>query len=301
MIIPINKTGNLEFEYNTARFRMPLSSLDTEDLNLIEKGIKRKVKELEFETNYLIPQEIKIVNSSVIFYYDMSQYKSFSWFRHLTFESKLKYYSSLIQIAKKQEITKVIWEQFNFVIDPANESIKVIVFESETIKINEKEDPFNGVKELILLSLTSLNIINGKPKRSEFLDQDDYVIQFAETLLKIDNLDDLDDFISTKQIEYKNGVLEDTDSTELDDMPKTKKKFAIKKPKNTKKQVINHRKKGKAKGNSNSNKSLIILFAILGVVLVLNTIVKANVPDKNKTTTSKAPTTEVKKEAKPKN
>jgi hypothetical protein len=265
MRMVINKYGNLEIEDNILKFRMPLSEFNTDEITVIEKNIKRKMAAVEGIPYYLKPFEIQVINSSVILYYRMENYASFNYLRQLTFSEKLKYYLSLIEIAKFQDETKVLWDRYNFFIDPLEENIKTVVFETENMKVNEKLDAFNGVKELILISLTTLEKILGKPSRVDFIEQDEEIIQFAETILKIEELDDLGHYISTKQIDYEHDLIFGKKSSfQENNSVKESKKLDLFKLKGNKKKTSGKINKKK------SNKTIFILLALLGFAIIFN-------------------------------
>lgn len=257
--IPINKIGNIEVEHNILKYRIPVTEVQNEDINVLEKNLKRKVQSIEHIPYYVAPFEIQLINNSVVYYYNMVNYKSFDYLRQLSFEEKLKYYLSLVEIAKQYQQTKVLWDRHNFVVDPFEEKIKAILYETEDIKIYDEKDPLEGAKSLILISLTNLNNIIGKPRRVDFIDHDEDIIQFAETLLsgKIETIEDLGFFIETKLIEYEHASPEEKEpenEVQRKELPslklKTKKRPKFKKEKTRKK----------------SNKLIYIIFGALIII-----------------------------------
>lgn len=272
MRTPINKNSNFETEGNTLKYRVPLTEIKSDNLPTIEKNLKRKVKAIETDPYYLIPYDMTVLNSSLVFYYDMVHYKSFDFIRQFDFKDKLKYFLSLVNIAKKQNETKVLWDRLNFFVDEDEQMFKVIVFETEDISIQEHVDEFKGVRELIITSLTTLTKVMGKPKLNDFIDKGQDVIQFTETILKIDNLDDLEDYISTKQIEYEHGLNEEAvGQIQQGSNKKILIPFKPKKKKqpNKKQNVASKKKK---KNESKMNKWIYILAALIPIALLLNFI-----------------------------
>lgn len=275
-IFNINKNGNIEVEHNIIRYRIPLTEFNTEDINDFEQDIKRKEHELKHNPLFLRPFQIEFINASVVYYYDVTSFKSFLSIRALDFKEKLKYFASLIEIAKT-EGTVITWDKNNFVLDEYEETIKAIIYETDLMKIHEKTDAFEGLKELILISLTNLDSILTKPRKVNFLDQDNKIIEFAETvLLKIGDIDDLDDYIQTKLIEYDYDESIDLDIEE----PVTTKKMTrsisknppIKKSKKSKKSKSKN-SIPKSKGNRfNLTGKQIFMYGGLGILLVLGII-----------------------------
>lgn len=262
----INKVGNIEIENNLLKFRMPINEFKTDNISIIEKSIKRKMTSIENDPYYLKPFEIQVMNSFVVLYYQMDNYAGFTYLRQIPFGDKLKYYSALIDIAKKQDETKVLWDKYNFFVDPLEETMKTIVFETENMSIHEKIDAFSGIKELILISLTTLETILGKPNRTDFIEQDNDVIQFAETILKIEDLDDLDHYVSTKRIEYEHGMIGNDNTVQSEKKAKSislssiKGRINKKKIKPSNKNINSQGTKSKNKGNKN-------LYMLIGLLI----------------------------------
>lgn len=224
----INRNSNIEIESDVIRFRVPLTEYNTDEIDIIEKDIKKKAQKVTQNPNYLSPFQVEIINSSVIYYYDVKNLQSFLSLRDLAFEDKLKYYRSLVSIAKNED-TNVAWDKHNFVIDPYQENVMAVVYETDLIRFHDEVSPLDKVKELILISLTNLDSIMTIPSRSSFIDKDQYVIQFAETLLlKINNLDDLENFIETKIIEFDMSIEQDENISEEKNSRKEKRRKTTK-------------------------------------------------------------------------
>lgn len=276
MNVPINKNGNLEKEHNTLKYSQPLKDYNTTDITEIERALKKKAKELERYPYYLNPFDIQTLNSFVVLYYDVKHFYRFDVIRQLEFKDKLILFTSLIEIMKNKEV-KILWDRFNFLLDLEEREFRVILYETEALKIHQEADNFKETKNLILMSLTTLNIIYGKPKRTDFINQDDEIIKFAETILKIDNEADLEDYIETMRLEYE---YKDVDETQDDTKEKKKKKK--KKNSNNDTSAIKIKKKApvqtKARNNQNKkknpllNKTNILIAVGLLVALILNNV-----------------------------
>lgn len=278
-IYNINKNANLEIEHDIIRYRTPLIEFPTDDINEIERDIKRKVAQINEDPHYLTPFKVDIINSSVVYYYNAKNLKSFFYLRGFRFEEKLKYYSSLVKIGKNTDVN-VIWDKFNFVVDDYEENIKAVVYETDLLKIHENKKTLDGIKELILISLTTLDSIVGKPRKVNFIDQDDEIINFAETILmKIDNLDDLDDYIETTMIQYQYEKKNKKDTEE----PKEKKTFLsnLLKSKPQTKTTRPARSTGQKNKNSKFTKKEMILYGGLGLLVVIGIILNTIPMDGN--------------------
>nr|WP_173026418.1 hypothetical protein [Aeromonas sp. Ne-1]AKO69704.1 hypothetical protein [Aeromonas sp. Ne-1] len=287
LVVNINKVGNLEFENSILKYRMPLSELFPENVSLdeVEKNLKRKLVSLENSSNYLVPIQIETLNSSIIFYYQLDGYKSFEYLRQLRFEDKLKYFTSLIEIGKNSE-AKIIWDKFNFVVDELEERIKTVIFETENLKVHDDIEPLNGIKNLIMTSLTSLTFTTNfvvKPQRNDFIDKDEDVIQFAEMLYKIDNMDDLDDYINTKLLEVEHGNEELEESIAVEKSKKSLLPFnkgikvSNKKPNKTTKPTTRNRNNNQQKtektNDKKQNKLMLIGGGFIVLLFILNAVV----------------------------
>lgn len=286
MHVPINKQGNIEISHNQMKYRMPLSEIRSSlnvdvDSKEVEKSLKRKLKLIEDTPYYLIPHQIETIHTNIVFYYDLTNYQSFLTLREIPFEDKLKYFISLIEIAKKQEEAKVLWDRLNFVVDIHEENVKAVIFETDHMPILEKTEPFQGVKELIIISLTTLDKLYGKPKRSDFLEKSNEVIQFAETVLKIEDLEDLEHYINTKHLELETSDHEEEASQE----ESNKKKFLNKKDekKLQKKKPISSKqiKKKDTKKNKKSSKFLVVMMSALIVVAFIANFALSSLAEQN--------------------
>ncbi|AEA19233.1 MULTISPECIES: hypothetical protein [Bacillus cereus group] len=270
MRVNINKLANIEIEDNTLKYRIPITELNQDDLNIIEKNLKRKIQSIDNDPHYLVPFEMQILNASLILYYDMEKYKSFEYLRSLEFSEQLKYFSSMIQIAKNSVHTKTLWNKYNFVLDEYEDKMKVVIYETTDLKIYDIKDSLIGVKELILLSLTKLTQIYGKPRRTDFIDPSDEIIQFAETLLQIDDLEDLDHFVNTKMIQSEHFEPEETE-VEEEKVTKDKKwSLKLKSNKNDIKKREKKQQQQKKKKKNNSKKTYIILGSVIILAIGLN-------------------------------
>lgn len=283
-IYNINKNANLEVENDIIKHRVPLIELPTEEIIDIEKDIKRKVKQIEHEPYYLTPFRVEIINSSVVYYYNAKNLKSFQYLRQLEFTDKLVYFKSLIEIAKRSDETKVTWNRHNFVVDPYEDKIKAIIFETEYLKMQEKTNVLEGIKEIILMALTTLNSVIGKPRKVDFIDQDPEIINFAETiLLKIEDIDDLDNYIETQIIEFTHGTANKETSATDNNEPSKKKKLNFKSIQKPKKKKIHQPNRTTKKKAFNLSSKELLMYGGLGVLLLAGILLNV-LPNNSETT-----------------
>lgn len=220
-----NKVGTFEIEGNTISYLQPLSTFHTQEMNQVQKGYKDKMHTLRESTLYLPARDITFQSGQVCYTYDVNGLQSFDTLKMMYLEDKLPYYLSLIKLAKEKQV-EVLWETENLVIDVEEASIKALVIEHEAFTVENEKSPLIAVKELIIISLTNLQHVYGRPKRSEFFEQNEEVIQFAEMIyLRLDSLDHMASFIQSmydESLERKQ-----TEQEELAQQLANKKRFSL--------------------------------------------------------------------------
>lgn len=198
-----NKIGTIEVNGNSFYFLQPLSTFNTDQMEKIQQAYERRMASLKEETHYLVAKSLTFQSGQVQFEYDLSGLKAYDYLKSLYFEDKLPYYLSLVRIAKNMEVN-VLWQKENFIVDVEEQVLKAAVLENEELKLYNSKDRVTAVKELIIVSLTSLNQVLGRPKRSDFFEQDEEVIRFAEMVyLRLSTLEELESFISQVHVEIQ--------------------------------------------------------------------------------------------------
>jgi hypothetical protein len=199
-----NKLGSIEIEGNSLKYRIATQEIKTERPDEVQKEIKRILHSIENQNIFLLPFDIQTINRYMVMFYDLSSYRGFDYLRELTLKEKLPYFLSLIQIAKaEQKSINVLWDLMNFVVDRHDKTIKVMLFETEHLKVYEKKDSFKMVVDFMIWSMTTLNKIIALPKRNDFIDPSEENITFVETIFRLDNLDDLYMYIESLLIELE--------------------------------------------------------------------------------------------------
>ena len=302
-----NKVGTFEVSGNAVSYLQPLSTFNTQEMDLIQTWYREKMHSLQ-KFPYVIPaNDITFQSGQVCFSYDVTGYKSFNTLKTMYLEEKLPYYLSLIDLAKNKELT-LLWNAQNMVIDQETQSVKVLVVGNRAFDISNETSVLNAVKELIIITLTSMEQVYGRPKRSDFLEQNEEVIQFAEMIyLRLNSLDHMKEYIETvnrEKIERKQQEQE-----EMDQMMANKKSIRflqhlpfwfpkIKKPKRTPsdQRVMNQASKKKVTSHKkdNNKRFLIGTVAVVVVAVMLNLILT----NANKNAQSEIqPSTEVNQES----
>lgn len=179
-----NKNGTIEINGNTFRFSQPADEYKTDDVQKIEESYSKKLEYIADDPNYITARDIENRNGQITSEYNLTDLKMFDYLRTLFLKEKLVYYKSLIEIAKRDEKNEVsvLWQKENFVIDPIEKNIKTLIIEHDVFRFHERKDTVKALKEFIILSLTSMNRVLGKPRRADFLEQKEEVIQFAEKI-----------------------------------------------------------------------------------------------------------------------
>lgn len=190
-----NKVGTIEINGNSFYFLQPLSTFNTDQMEQIEKAYERRLDSVKENSNYLAAKNLSFQSGQVQFEYDLTGLKAFDYLKSIYFEEKLPYFLSLISIAKETDVT-VLWQKENFVVDVEKQNLKVAILENDELKLQNTKEPMDAVKELIIISLTNLNQVFGRPKRSDFFEQNEEVIRFAEMVyLRLKTLDDLEGYV----------------------------------------------------------------------------------------------------------
>ncbi len=190
---PLNKYGDVEVLGDEVIYSIPIAYLEEESLSEIEEKYKHKGHSLKDANHFLFAHDISMVTNRVIFSYYLEHVKSFFYLRQLYFEDQMYYFRSFIELAKhNDEDTRVIWDKYNFFVDLTDGTIKALVFEFEGHKLYNLTPTLDGLKEIILLSLTTLHRVLGKPRIIDFIDQRDTVIRFAEQILRADTVFDVE-------------------------------------------------------------------------------------------------------------
>lgn len=198
-----NKVGTFEVKGNDISYLQPLSTFNTQEMDLIEKRYREKMNSLQGHPQVVPAKDINFQSGQVCYAYDVTGYTSFNALKTMYLEDKLPYYLSLIELARNKEI-KVLWNTQNLLIDEENQSVKVMVVENEALDIVNDISILNTVKELIVITLTNLDQVFGRPKRSDFFEQREEVIQFTEMIyLRLNSLHQMKEYIEVMNEEVQ--------------------------------------------------------------------------------------------------
>lgn len=288
MIRKINRFGEISYTKNEALVTMPFSRLGTEDTEILEENYRQKIKELSYTSSFIYANHIGEIRDRLQLSYDLEGCVDFHFIHNVKLNDMLPFLYSMVDIAK--EDVNVLWERNNILIDLEEKRVKALLFEFDGFKTYKRDDPTDGLKELILLALTKNQSILGKPKRADFIEQTEKVYQFSEDVISSKNVGEIQNVISSYQqeMEYEQLKLENEKSEKRKASFFYKMKDYIKKePKeisasDTIKAELNNNsetKKNKTKKNTSlmdkitSPVGMISTIVVLGVFFLLFTLV----------------------------
>lgn len=188
----INKYGEIEVIGNEVHYSIPLSYTDFNSLDELETAYKQKGMALSAFRNYLFAHDVALITNRLVFTYDLEGMKSFYYLRQLFFEDHIYYFRSFIELAKNNPNTAILWDKNNLFVDLTDGTIKALVFEFDGHRLYHLPSTLDGLKEVILLSLTTLYRILGKPRLVDFIDQREPVIRFAEQVIRATTIQEIE-------------------------------------------------------------------------------------------------------------
>lgn len=219
-----NRIGTIEINQNSFYFLQPLSAFKTEEMEQIERAYEKQMQQVMGDSTFLSAQQISFQSGQVRFAYDLTDLHAFTALKAMEFEDKLPYYLSLVRLAQQSDVN-VLWQKENFVLNKEESRLHVLVTENEVMPLHNDRERVMAVKDLIIISLTRLNQVFGRPRRTDFLEQSDEVIRFAETIyLRLQSLEEIEAYILdvSNQIEEK----KQQHQQELERSKQTQKKWA---------------------------------------------------------------------------
>ncbi|MGM1023760.1 MAG: hypothetical protein ACQEXV_25275 [Bacillota bacterium] len=188
---PINKYGEIEIVGDHVEYSIPIAYTDINELDELESMYKQKGIALAPFKNYVFAHDLVLITNRLVFSYDLAGMKSFYYLRQLYFEDQIYYFRSFIELARNNHNTPILWDKNNFFMDLTDSKMKVFIFEFEGHRLYSTPPTLDGLKEIILLSLTTLYRVLGKPRLIDFIDQREKVIRFAEQILRAMSIDDI--------------------------------------------------------------------------------------------------------------
>lgn len=196
--LKVNHFGELEVIGNNLVYFSPVTEFNNS--NVTTEKLKEDYSKFMDKLNYtelLAPiNEFTESGKFMEFHYQQENTAFYHTIRNLDFEKQLKYFRSIVEIANIQKTydTQILWQIENFILshEENDQQIRALLYEfSDDFKVYDNTDALTGMKNLILMGLTKLNNIIGKPNKADFINKSDEVIDFAESVLQAKEIDDI--------------------------------------------------------------------------------------------------------------
>lgn len=199
----INRFGEIYYEKNEAIVTMPFNRLTIEEPELLEENYINKIKELEYPDTFVYAEHFSSIRDRLQMSYDLNECVDFQQIHKYKLKDMIPFLYSMIDIAKQD--ANILWQKQNMVLDLNEQRVKAILFAFDGFTIYKKDNSVDGLKQLILLSLTSNNNIIAKPKRADFIEKTDEVFQFSNDILASRTIEDIENVINAyeREIEYQ--------------------------------------------------------------------------------------------------
>lgn len=191
MNLIFNDYGELIMNDNELRFKTKLSNLDYKDVDVVISNYKAMLNKHYILSDYFInAYDVQQQSHYMSLIYDASNHKDFYKMRDLNFKDKIYLYNDLIEIAKfsEKENINILWNPLNFYIDIDNNKIKGLLFEFYPLTIPKDNQNLEGIKNIIIHSLTVVEKRLGKPRYDDFIEKDKYIIEYVEKLLSANSI-----------------------------------------------------------------------------------------------------------------
>lgn len=212
--LPFNKYGEIEVSENKLSVEFPLAQALEKDLDTINEMYQAKQQILLNDENYdeslyMVASEITQEQERIYLKYNGEGLRIFSnYAKKLSFEEQLYLFSSLVDLGKQHEEVGVYWNNLNFVYDIYENQIKTMLFDFGAFPIyNNGVEALQGVKSLIIVTLTHLKQYYGKPRKTDFVQQNNpEVIRFAEQIILAKTIDELNEIVESHIADYEQRV-----------------------------------------------------------------------------------------------
>lgn len=199
----INRFGEIYYEKNQAIVTMPFSRLTKDEPGLLEESYIDKVKEMDYPDVFIYADHFSSIRDRLQMDYDLDGCVDFHQIHKYKLRDMIPFLYSMVEIARQD--AKILWQKQNMVIDLNERRVKALLFGFDGFTIYKKDNSVDGLKELILLSLTNKDGIIAKPKRADFIEKTDEVYQFSNDILASNSVDDIENAISAyeRQVQYE--------------------------------------------------------------------------------------------------
>ncbi|MGV3144174.1 hypothetical protein [Staphylococcus simulans] len=244
--LKVNHFGEIEVKGNELMYFSPVTDFNNENVTAeqLKEDYSKFIDKMNY-TEFLAPiTDFTMSGKFMEFHYRQENTAFYHTIRNLDFEKQLNYFRSLVAIAEIQDKhnIQILWQIENFILshEENDEQIRALLYEfSKDFKVYDNTDALTGIKHLILMGLTKLNNIIGKPNKADFINKSEEVISFAESVLQANDIDTINTSINNRidVIEQKREEEREQEQQELNE-------------KENKKRFLSGLKKKKAKKNN---------------------------------------------------
>lgn len=187
--MPINKYGEIEVFHDEIRYSYSVAQSEIESREEVESMYKSAMKEISDTTHFLVADRIEMTEDRIIFVFKVNGLEGYNRLRAIPFDKQLSYFKSLTKVVNQK--TDILLHPLNLLIDKQEQEIKTYIIGFEKVPIVIQQDNLESLRELILIAMTNRTSILGKPSKSDFIDQSEEVISFAENLLRCQTVEEV--------------------------------------------------------------------------------------------------------------
>ncbi|MGI2256816.1 hypothetical protein [Staphylococcus cohnii] len=230
--LKLNRFGEIEIEGNDITYFAPVTNFSNQHVRVedLENDYSKFLEEINYNEVLAQVNQFDVDGKYIKFKYHQESTSGYHTIRNLSFDQQLFYFRSLVEIAKLQDkySMQVLWKLENFILctEENDEKVKALLYQfSDDMKIYDKTKSLDGLKRMILIGLTNLNSIIGKPTRADFVNKDQEVIDFAENVLESHSIDDIESNIQNRIDVIEQQREEERKQAELNKDNKSKSKL----------------------------------------------------------------------------
>lgn len=195
MNLIFNGYGELIVNDDELKFKSKISNLNYIELDSLVEEYKEIINKNYILQEYFInAKDFQQKSHYIEIIYNAENHKAYHKLRDVDFEHKIYLYNDLIEIAKfsDKENIKTLWNPFNFYIEAESNKVKGLLFEYATLNIPKNYNNLEGLKDLIIHSLTVNEQRIGKPRYNDFIEKDNHIIEYVEKLLECKNINSIE-------------------------------------------------------------------------------------------------------------
>ncbi|MGW8041236.1 hypothetical protein ACWEX2_13520 [Staphylococcus xylosus] len=230
--LKLNRFGEIEIEGNDITYFAPVTNFSNQHVRVedLENDYSKFLEEINYNEVLAQVNQFDVDGKYIKFKYHQESTSGYHTIRNLSFDQQLFYFRSLVEIAKLQDkySMQVLWKLENFILctEENDEKVKALLYQfSDDMKIYDKTKSLDGLKRMILIGLTNLNSIIGKPTRADFVNKDQEVIDFAEDVLESASIDDIESNIQNRIDVIEQQKEEERKQAELNNDKKSRSKL----------------------------------------------------------------------------